>query len=118
MPLSLIDAAQLVNRSYSTIKRWKRRGCNVHDETAVLLFSDRQDIKARGASRKPYLCREDHDTTLATYFVSASPDDFIDLPCPIPVDDLASALETFETLRKGFQQRVTQLKRIGHKQSL
>jgi len=128
---ALREASKLVNKTERTIARWKLEGCKL-DEESLLLWSEEKDSRARGRSKTRWREREDQayvaskssgmtntqTPTIASYFTDATEHDFIDLPSPVSIERMTRVVVTLDEIRAAFQQRVIELKAIGHAESL
>jgi len=56
--------------------------------------------------------------TIASYFTDATEHDFIDLPSPVSIERMTRVVVTLDEIPAAFQQRVIELKAIGHAESL
>jgi hypothetical protein len=54
----------------------------------------------------------------ASYFTDATEHDFIDLPSPVSIERMTRVVVTLDEIPAAFQQRVIELKAIGHAESL
>jgi hypothetical protein len=123
--MTIQEAAQFVHKSEKSVSRWVASGCELDGES-ILLWSQEKDCRARGAARKLWMEREDRayraasspprckTPLIAGYFENATGDDFIDLPCPAPVQGISHVVALLDEIREAFVKRLTELKAIGH----
>jgi len=125
--MTIAEAALLLGKSEKTIRRWKRSGVNVLNEATLHEYSDVMDARARGRTATPVFDRPGtteprriiRNCKVRSYFPSnPDPDAFYDLPFPERFERAEQALAILEELKASFEQRVKELKPIGHKESI
>jgi hypothetical protein len=106
--------------------RYKSEGCDITDPKALLDFSDHADMRSRGRAKNLVFDRSDRTGaaaskhSLRSYFGYSvpDPDKFYDLPFPGDWAKAARAFSILEELKVSFEKRVTDLKPIGHVDSI